>query len=52
MRFEVCDYAQLATGAFAPGHAVTIYEYDGITKAILYVSETGGTTGPLLVKVA
>ena len=49
MRFEVFDYAQLATGAFAPGHAVTIYEYDGVTKATLYASETGGTTSNPIV---
>ena len=49
MRFEVFDYAQLATGAFAPGHAVTIYESDGVTKATLYVSETGGTTSNPIV---
>jgi hypothetical protein len=49
MRFEVFDYAQLATGAFAPGHSVTIYESDGATKAALYVSETGGTTSNPIV---
>jgi hypothetical protein len=49
MRFEVFDYAQHADGSFAPGHSVTIYEYDGITKAVLYVSETGGTTSNPIV---
>jgi len=49
MRFEVFDYAQHADGSFAPGHSVTIYESDGVTKATLYVSETGGTTSNPIV---
>ena len=50
MRFQVFDYAQHADGSFAPGHAVTIYESDGTTPAILYTSETGSetTSNPIL----